>query len=557
MYVCVANSKMWFLFLLFFSTASSNAIMQTKGYVKRTTLEDSVSSSSGYKYDVAEGPGQQNGQFGAPIINYRYLPKYTPYQSELTESSYVPTRKCYGVGCSSFSDETSDFGNVKYEGSTYTSSNGNGDSGKSGSTYSNAAVGYKDNSDDNAKEWKDYSQKGSNQGPVTYSGGSIIHPAHEKAHSAPVASVSSPNQNKSPQSNNPQETRTYQVADNDGSHDALNYDFAGAEFKGRPSFGMYPYLDTGEMPFDFDEGFGDKIHFPQNGQPDKYPPHPGLYPHYPYGGNGGGGGGTGIASGNGGGGGGSAGGGEQPAGLYPYARKGEVGHVYAYGNYPYYFVNNDGHIYKAEEQNKGGKKGETKYKSVHGYDKGEKGSHATDTSKDFFNHKGGNKKGSYSSSDFGGNKFEETKNYEGGKAHENKGHSKGTKVTGYHKVFDKDEFKKDNTFYDEADERGHFKKFGKNYGHHGASEGAQTNGGKLVSGYQEKGGGEKKAFNKDQYSEKDQGFTGKKGEDAYHDNHAGFKGEQEKKNGKTFEFGGQSGQSSGIAGGGQGGGSFI
>ncbi|XP_053674613.1 histidine-rich glycoprotein-like [Anopheles nili] len=79
----------------------------------------------------------------------------------------------------------------------------------------------------------------------------------------------------------------------------------------------------------------------------------------------------------------------------------------------------------------------------------------------------------------------------GGKHHEKKHHKKGSKTTGYHNVFHKDEYKKEHVFYDTSDHSGQFKKYGSAHEHHGLETGQHASGGHENRAHRE--GGHKKS----------------------------------------------------------------
>lgn len=71
---------------------------------------------------------------------------------------------------------------------------------------------------------------------------------------------------------------------------------------------------------------------------------------------------------------------------------------------------------------------------------------------------------------------------EGGTFKEQKLHKRGVKTVGYHNTFHKDEYKKVHTFYDDADHRGGFKKFGSEYETNGSKKIAQNDHHDIQSG---------------------------------------------------------------------------
>lgn len=101
----------------------------------------------------------------------------------------------------------------------------------------------------------------------------------------------------------------------------------------------------------------------------------------------------------------------------------------------------------------------------HGEAKGEKGAYHDEAGAHGKHHESG---GSYKKGDHGHKKH----------------HSKGEEVTGYHNVFNKNEFKKDHDFYDVAEKDGHSKKYGYEKKHHQAYDSGHEKGGKGDSAYE-------------------------------------------------------------------------
>lgn len=111
-------------------------------------------------------------------------------------------------------------------------------------------------------------------------------------------------------------------------------------------------------------------------------------------------------------------------------------------------------------QSQNGEKSVSNYDTKHAFDKGEKGSYENEDEKKYYLVKGLNKKGFNDAA----NAYEakhETDNKSQGEDFSVSGyHKKGQKTTGYHRVYHKDEYKKDREFYDEEDKRGSWKRWG-------------------------------------------------------------------------------------------------
>lgn len=102
---------------------------------------------------------------------------------------------------------------------------------------------------------------------------------------------------------------------------------------------------------------------------------------------------------------------------------------------------------------------------------------------------------------------------------EKKHHKKGSKTTGYHNVYHKDEYKKDHKFYDESDHSGHFAKHGEKEKKHSADSGYEKKGGFHDSaydqGHKKKQGSESTGHVDEQHKK----YKKKHGYDKYHNDH--------------------------------------
>lgn len=163
-----------------------------------------------------------------------------------------------------------------------------------------------------------------------------------------------------------------------------------------------------------------------------------------------------------------------------------------------------------------GEKGDKKYDSSHHNKKGEKGAHFEENESGHFDEEKGSKKKHHDESDKHGEHHESKKGSKGGKAAEKKHHKKGSKTSGYHNVFHKDEFKKDHTFYDTGDHKGNFHKYGSDHADHHKKAGHKEKGDKHNSGHDEKHKTKKGHSEKGHYDKDETDYGKKKGHEEHH-----------------------------------------
>ena len=97
------------------------------------------------------------------------------------------------------------------------------------------------------------------------------------------------------------------------------------------------------------------------------------------------------------------------------------------------------------------------HKKKHSWNKKEKGSKHKDDNSKHEEEEGGHKKSNYDESDSHSEHHEEGKKKKSGKNGHKKYHKNGTKVTGYSKKINKDEYHKEHTFYDDKHSDGNHK----------------------------------------------------------------------------------------------------
>lgn len=130
-----------------------------------------------------------------------------------------------------------------------------------------------------------------------------------------------------------------------------------------------------------------------------------------------------------------------------------------------------GSEYSEENHAANGEKGSKGYNSKGHHAKAESGHYDKEHNEGYSSEADGEKKGHHDEVDVHGKHYEAGNSYKGGDNGHKKHFSKGEDITGYHKVFHKDEFKKDHDFYDVADNSGHFKKHAYENEEHGAKKG--------------------------------------------------------------------------------------
>lgn len=189
-----------------------------------------------------------------------------------------------------------------------------------------------------------------------------------------------------------------------------------------------------------------------------------------------------------------------------------------------------------DHHNEKGEKESKDYESEQKYHKGNKGEHFKDDHSGHYDEEKGNKKSHYDEEDDYGEHHEEKKGEKGGKFGEKKGHKKGSKTTGYHNTFHKDEYKKDHTFYDNADHKGHFHKYGNDDAHHHKKQGDNKKGAKHDSAFEEKKNAKKGQSDKGHYDEEDKGYKKKDGHDEHHEDKGDYSKKGGSQGGKEFAF---------------------
>uniref|UniRef100_A0A1B0CK13 Putative cuticular protein 35b n=1 Tax=Lutzomyia longipalpis TaxID=7200 RepID=A0A1B0CK13_LUTLO len=154
-------------------------------------------------------------------------------------------------------------------------------------------------------------------------------------------------------------------------------------------------------------------------------------------------------------------------------------------HHDHHYSDGDGSEYGEEYHKKHGSEGKKGHDSETKFEKGSKGHYSKEDHSGHYDEDGGHKKSYYDEGDEYGQHHEGAHASKGGKYGEKKHHKKGSKTTGYHNVFHKDEYKKDHTFYDDADHNGNFKKYGSAHDQHHKGASKYNKGGHYDSAHHE------------------------------------------------------------------------
>lgn len=181
-------------------------------------------------------------------------------------------------------------------------------------------------------------------------------------------------------------------------------------------------------------------------------------------------------------------------------------------------------------------KGDKGFKKLLGWDQAGKGQHEKTGQKGWYGEQGGSKKGHNDEAQHWQAQAEAGKSEQGGKFKNAKGHKKGEKTSGYHKVYRKDEYKKDHDFYDHADKKGHFDKYGNYDANHNNDEGGYQKGGHEQYGYTADKNGNRGFYNKGHYNGADKGFDAARGEENFHKNYEEIAKKSEHSGGNNYGY---------------------
>lgn len=201
-----------------------------------------------------------------------------------------------------------------------------------------------------------------------------------------------------------------------------------------------------------------------------------------------------------------------------------------------------GSAYDEEHHGAHGEKGSKGYHSQDHHAKGAAGHYGKTHKEGYFHGAKGEKGEHHDEADAHGKHYEAGKGYKGGDHGHKKHFSKGEEVTGYHKVFHKDEFKKDHDFYDVADKKGNFKKHGSQQAHHASEAGAHKKGGHSDAGYNKGGFGKSGYHAKGVVDESDEGHSAEEGADSHYKQHEEYGKKGARSQEKEYAYGDADGE---------------
>lgn len=201
---------------------------------------------------------------------------------------------------------------------------------------------------------------------------------------------------------------------------------------------------------------------------------------------------------------------------------GPIDHVHDYSNDNHNHKAGSGAEHEEEDHSTHSEKGEKAYNKFHGHAKGEKGHHDDAEHSKHYNEHSGHKAAGHDEAQKYGEHHAADHNEKGGDFQEKKAHKKGAKTTGYHNVFHKDEYKKVHTFYDDADHKGKFKKYGAEHKEHESKKGESAKGAHHHSGQESDHHGKKGHSAKGHYDKDDQGYKEAHGKEKFHEKESDY-----------------------------------
>lgn len=208
--------------------------------------------------------------------------------------------------------------------------------------------------------------------------------------------------------------------------------------------------------------------------------------------------------------------------------KGFSDYLHGAGHYGHaiYHDHGGGKDYGLKGHHESGDRGYKGYAKSHKYGKGGAGDYHTEKYESFSVSGEGGHNNHYGEADAHGKHYEKGNGYKGGDHGHKAAHDKGEEIDGYHKLFDKDEFKKDHDFYDGEKHEGNFEKYGNGHEHHGSDAGGFEKGGAHESEHHEDGFGKKGFVDKQSGDEHEAAHSGEEGEESshHHDGNFGAKG---------------------------------
>ncbi|KAF7278162.1 uncharacterized protein LOC143190487 [Rhynchophorus ferrugineus] len=192
------------------------------------------------------------------------------------------------------------------------------------------------------------------------------------------------------------------------------------------------------------------------------------------------------------------------------------GITYGEGNgYLTKFIDDKGNIYSLDNKAHYGYDDSKGYDSTRDFEKKLKGNYYNVDDKSYYNEKGGKNGLALQNDGHYASQHGYGVAHHGGSFSQKNGHDKGSKISGYQKVYRKDDYNKQHKFYDIADKRGHYKKYGSRHAKDGSNSGYFVHDNNKESQYVDKNAGAKGISDKgyvDEYMDK---FKAAKGSDNF------------------------------------------
>ncbi|XP_050521680.1 filaggrin-like [Daktulosphaira vitifoliae] len=169
-----------------------------------------------------------------------------------------------------------------------------------------------------------------------------------------------------------------------------------------------------------------------------------------------------------------------------------------------------------------GSKGDSGYKAHHDHDRENVGKYGKDDIKGHYKKASGHSSSHVDEADHFGKHHSATHGMVGHKFGETETHKKGQLTTGFHNVYHKDEYNKEQNFYEDVHKHGKHDKYGGKHKDFFHKDGGYKKGGHHESGYDEAHKGTSGSFNKGGYYDGQRGHSGEFGHKSHQDHKAEY-----------------------------------
>lgn len=169
-----------------------------------------------------------------------------------------------------------------------------------------------------------------------------------------------------------------------------------------------------------------------------------------------------------------------------------------------------------------GSAGDEGHKSHQTFDRGHAGKYGKDDLRSHYKNGAGHKAGHANEADHYGKQHGTAHGVKGNRFGETESHRKGHRTTGFHNVYHKDEYNKENMFYEDAHKHGKHDRYGGKHKDYAQKGGGHKHGHRYDAGYNEGHGGEAGHHGKGGYYDKHRGHSGESGHKSHHDHKAEY-----------------------------------